>query len=99
MECIKDASFLTAYLSFADREREFSFISFDVGINTFLHTVLNKFDLFSFVGRYLEGLLFISEWRLKKFFTILSSIEWKLTTTKMPPFDRSFVAPINPEIS
>ena len=41
----------------------------------YIASILNKFDFFSFAGRYLEGLLFVSECKLKNFFTILSSIE------------------------
>ena len=58
---MNELSFLTAYLSFADRERGFSFTSFEVGVKTFLHTVLNKFNFFSFSGRYLDGLLLMFE--------------------------------------
>ena len=47
-----------ACLSFADLEREFFFISSKFGIRGFLETKLNKFSLFSFAGKYLEGFFF-----------------------------------------
>ena len=58
--------FRIAYLSFADLDLGFSLISFNVGNNTFLHTVVNKFALFSFAGRYREGLLLVFEYKFKK---------------------------------
>ena len=83
----------------ADLERIFWLVSFLFGVYSFLGNDLNKSDLFLFNGKYLEGFLFKLEYNLKKFFTILSSKEWKLTTTNMPPFDRSCAAVINPRIN
>ena len=54
----KELLFLTAYLSFADRERIFSLISLMSATSGFLETDLNKLDLFSFIGKYLEGFFF-----------------------------------------
>ena len=60
---------------------------------------LNKIDFLSSGGKYLEGFLFKFEYKLKKYFTILSSKEWKLITRIIPPFARILVASINPNIN
>ena len=44
-------------------------------------------------------MLFFSDRLLKKNFTILSSIEWKVTTAKTPSFFKTLVAFINPKIN
>ena len=54
--------FLIAYLSFADRERIFSLISFIPAVRGFFEINLNKLDLFSFIGKYLEG--FFAKFRI-----------------------------------
>ena len=92
-------SFLIAYLSLADLHLTFSEISFLFGLIGFFENALNKLDLFLFKGKYLDGFLFESEYCVKKFFTILSSKEWKLTTTNIPPLARSSVAAVNPAVS
>ena len=51
---------LTAYLSFADLDGGFKFISFSLGIIGFLLSKLNNFKSFLDSGKYLE-LLDISE--------------------------------------
>ena len=66
---------LIAYLSFAERDLAFSLISFNSGFKGFLENDLNKHNLSLLIGKYLEGLLFKLEYRLKKFLTILSSKE------------------------
>ena len=65
----------------------------------FLDKSLNIVLLLSFIGKYLEGFLLKFEYMLKKYFTILSSREWKLTTTSTPLFPSICVALINPKIS
>ena len=49
-----------------------------------------------FSGKYLEGLERLEEKLLKKYFTILSSIEWKLTINILPPGFKTFVELIMP---
>ena len=49
---------LTAYLSFADLDLMFFLISSESETIGFLEQNLNKFNLFSFAGKYLEGFLF-----------------------------------------
>ena len=55
--------------------------------------------LSSFSGRYLDGFDLLVEKLLKKYFTILSSIEWKLTIRIFPPGFRILAALIIPKIS
>ena len=70
-----------------------------LGAKGFLENCLNSPCFFSCRGKYLDGFFSKSEYKLKKFFTILSSKEWKLTTIKIPPFNKSFVASVNPKIN
>ena len=91
---------LVANLSFADREGLFSNNSFlDALITLFLY-LSNKtvFKLWS-SGKYLDDFVWFLEKLVKKNFTILSSIEWKLTTSIFPPGLSYFVAFIIPSIS
>ena len=50
-------------------------------------------------GKYLEGLDLLEEKLLKKYLTILSSIEWKLITRNFPPGFKIFAALVIPLIS
>ena len=53
----------------------------------------------SLSGRYLDGFDLLHEKLLKKYFTILSSIEWKLIIKIFPPGFKILVAIIIPLIS
>jgi hypothetical protein len=65
-----------AYLNFADLDLLFLEISFIVGLKTFfLYLSKRAVRLSSFSGRYLDGFDLFVEKLLKKYFTILSSIE------------------------
>jgi len=89
-----------AYLNFADLDLLFLEISFIVGLNTFfLYLSKRAVRLSSFSGRYLDGFDLFVEKLLKKYFTILSSIEWKLTIKILPPGFKILVALIIPLIS
>ena len=91
---------LIANLNFADRDRIFlSTSSFEALITLFLYSSnnVNWFGLFS--GKYLDGLALFFEKLLKKYFTILSSMEWKLITKILPPGFNIFVAFIIPLIN
>ncbi len=63
------------YLNFADLDFVFSIISSLFGTNGFLDKILNKLFFSFFRGKYRDGFLFDSEYKLKKFLTILSSKE------------------------
>ena len=63
------------YLSFADLDFTFSTISSMFGTNGFLEKILNKLFFFFFKGKYLDGFIFNSEYKLKNSLTILSSKE------------------------
>ena len=79
----------------ADLEGGFSIISLSLGTIGFFITDLNKFNFSSVFGICLETLLF-SDKLLKKYLTILSSIEWKLITIIFPPnlfFKKEFKDP------
>jgi hypothetical protein len=52
----------------------------------------------SVIGAYLD-ILFFSERLLKKYFTILSSNEWNVTTANTPSFFKTLVALISPKIN
>ena len=91
---------LTANLNFADLDLLFLEISFIVGLKTFfLYLSKRAVRLSSFSGRYLDGFDLFVEKLLKKYFTILSSIEWKLTIKILPPGFKILVALIIPLIS
>ena len=91
---------LIAYLSFADLDLEFLSISFFVGFKIlFLHSSKRAVELSSFSGRYLDGFDLLVEKLLKKYLTILSSIEWKLIIKIFPPGFKIFVALTIPLIS
>ena len=83
------------YLSLADLEGIFSFNSFKEGVLGFFSNILNKVSRWFNWGRYREILLF-SDKLLKKYLTILSSSEWKVTTAKTPSFFKIFDADIKP---
>ena len=68
------------------------------GIIGFFWIKLNRVSACSMTGLYLEMLLF-SERLLKKYFTILSSKEWNVTTPKIPPFFKTLAAFISPKIN
>ena len=69
-------SFLVANLSLAERDGLFISISFLEGFIAFLIYFSNKTEFSSIAsGRYLEGFDLFLEKLLKKYFTILSSIE------------------------
>ena len=87
-----------AYLSLADLEGKFSFNSLSVGIIGFLSFNSNKIFGCSNLGTYRDTLWF-SDKLLKKYFTILSSKEWNVTTAKTPSFLIIFVADIRPLIN
>ena len=90
---------LVAYLSFADLEGLFLFISFGVGL-IILFLYCSKRNFCSFVsGKYLDVLGLFLDSLVKKNFTILSSIEWKLITIIFPPLFNIFVAFIKPSIN
>ena len=80
----------------ADLDRIFWIISLRVGVKGFLDNILNKLDSLSFKNKYLDGFFFKFEYKLKKFFTILSSSEWKLTIINIPPSSNISVAAISP---
>ena len=61
----------------------------------FFSNILNKVSRWFNWGRYREILLF-SDKLLKKYLTILSSSEWKVTTAKTPSFFKIFDADIKP---
>ena len=87
-----------ANLSFADLEGGLSLTSLNEGIIGFF-LVWSKYFLTKILsGKYLEEFL-TSEYSLKKNFTILSSIEWKVTTAINPPIGNMLYAFINPFIS
>ena len=44
-------------------------------------------------------MIMLAERSLKKYFTILSSKEWNVTTTKTPPFVKTVAAFISPKIN
>ena len=89
-----------AYLSLAERDGGFLIISILEGLNIlFLYLSNKKISTSLFSGKYLEGLDRLEEKLLKKYFTILSSIEWKLTINIFPPGFKIFVALIAPSIS
>ena len=91
---------LTANLNLADLDLIFIFNSFFDGLNTLFLYSSNKFvSKILFSGRYLDGLDLFLEKFVKKYFTILSSNEWKLTTKIFPPGFSFFVALIIPLIS
>mgnify|MGYP005686705203 FL=1 len=73
-----------ANLSFADLEGGLILISPDDGTIGFFLVKLKYFLVEILFGKYLEE-FFTSEYSLKKNFTILSSIEWKVTTAITPP--------------
>ena len=83
------------YLSFADLDGKFSFNSFKDGFFGFFSIILNEVSGCSSLGTYLEILLF-SDKLLKKCLTILSSIEWKVTTAKTPSSFYILAADISP---
>ena len=88
---------LIANLNFADLDDLFIFISFWEGLIIFLLYFSKRNNLSSFgSGRYLDGLDLFLEKVLKKYLTILSSIEWKLIIRIFPPGLRIFVALIKP---
>ena len=67
---------LIAYLSLAERDGGFLIISALEGFNILFLYLSNKEILISlFSGKYLEGFDRLEEKLLKKYFTILSSIE------------------------
>ena len=70
-------------------------ISCGDGIIGLLFINLTKFAFYFVLGIYLET-LFVSDKLLKKYLTILSSKEWKLTTAIIPFFSSTLVALINP---
>ena len=91
---------LVANLNLADLDLIFFSNSFVDGLITLFLYSLNKDNFLSLSsGRYLDGLDRFSEKLAKKYFTILSSIEWKLTTKIFPPGFNFFVAFITPFIS
>ena len=91
---------LIAYLNFADLDLLFFSISCFVGLKTlFLYSSNKTCFTISFSGRYLDGLDLFFEKFEKKNFTILSSIEWKLTTKIFPPGLSFLVALTTPLIN
>ena len=93
-------SLLIAYLSLAERDGGFLIISTLEGLIILFLYLSNKEILISFFsGKYLDGLDRLDEKLLKKYFTILSSIEWKLIINIFPPGFKIFVALIIPSIS
>ena len=91
-------SSLWANLSLADLEGGFNFISLYDGIIGFFFVNLKYFVANIVLGKYLE-LFFISAYSLKKDLTILSSIEWNVTTAITPPIGKILYAFINPFIN
>jgi hypothetical protein len=64
----------------------------------FFHFNLSNVSGCSVIGAYLD-ILFFSERLLKKYFTILSSNEWNVTTANTPSFFKTLVALISPKIN
>ena len=91
----KESLVLIMYLNFADLEGGLIFISLSVGKIGFFIGILKKISFCCFFGWYLEILLFVDK-SLKKYFTILSSKEWNVTTAKIPSFLRSLAELIKP---
>jgi len=89
---------LIPYLSFADLERGLLLISVFVGRIGFFFINLNNWLLLDMFGKYLDEFIF-SEKFLKKNFTILSSIEWNVTTAIIPPIGVMLNEFINPLIN
>ena len=82
-----------ANLSLAEREGLFFFISLFEGLTTlFMYFSKRNISLIFSSGKYLDGFDLLLEKLLKKYFIILSSIEWKLTIKILPPGLRKFVA-------
>ena len=75
---------LYANLSFADLEGGLSLTSLNEGIIGFFLVWSKYFFTKILFGKYLDEFL-ASEYSLKKNFTILSSIEWKVITAITPP--------------
>ena len=70
------------------------------GLNTLFLYSSNKADSSNLTsGRYRDGLDLFLEKFVKKYFIILSSIEWKLITKILPPGFNLLVANITPLIS
>ena len=61
----------------------------------FFWTISNKISGWLTFGRY-RDILFFSDKLLKKYFTILSSKEWNVTTAKVPSFFNILVAATRP---
>ena len=91
---------LIANLNFADLDRLFLLISSFDGTNILFLYCSNKAVSGTLVsGKYLDGLDLFFEKLVKKYFTILSSIEWKLIIKILPPGFNFFVAFITPFIN
>ena len=91
---------LVANLNFADLDLLFSLISSFDGLNIlFLYCSNKAVSETLFSGEYLDGLDLFFEKLVKKYFTILSSIEWKLIIKILPPGFNFLVAFIIPLIN
>ena len=75
-----------ANLNFADLDLLLSSTSLFEGLNIlFLYSSNKIISSILFSGKYLDDLDLFFAKLLKKYFIILSSIEWKLTTKILPP--------------
>ena len=91
---------LIANLNFADLDRLFLIISAFDGLNIlFLYSSNNDVSTTFVSGKYLDGLDLFFEKFVKKYFTILSSIEWKLIIKILPPGFNFLVAFMIPFIN